>query len=156
MTKVGTTTLALVAPIVVLVALALFDTTVVHDAVRQASSTFDSTQYTLVVSLGTIVIAGAVLLLASVAWRSGSIAVGIVYAAVGAYFALQLWIYMYLAGQVLPEPLETAVINVSFATLGPLNAVGIVGGGMVIAGVAVLTRSFRDRSRAPAADDPRA
>ncbi len=145
-TKVGRTALALVAAVVVLVMMAWFDTTVVRDAAHEAAQTFDSSRYTLIVSLGMIMIAGAVLLLASLAWRSRSVAVGVLYAAVGAYFAFQLWIYTYLAGQVLPDPLATAVVNISFATLGPLNAVGIVGGGMLIAGVAVLTRSFRERT----------
>jgi len=144
MTKVGGTALALVAAVVVLVVMAWFDTTVVQDAARQAAQTFDSSQYALIASFGMIMIAGAVLLLSLFAWRSGSVAVGILYAAVGAYFAFQLWIYTYLSGQ-LPQPLATAVVNINTATLGPLNAVGVVGGGMLIAGVAVLTRSFRER-----------
>jgi hypothetical protein len=152
MTKVGGTALALITAVVVLVVMAWFDTTVVHDAANQAAQTFDSSQYALIASLGMIMIAGAVLLLASLARLSRSIAVGILYVAVGAYFAFQLWIWTYLAGQINAEPLTTAVVNISNATIGPLNAVGIAGGGMLIAGVAVLTRRFRER---PGASAPR-
>lgn len=151
MSKVGRTALALVAAAVVLVVMAWFDTTVVRDAIQQGRANFDSSQSTLIMSLGTVASAGAVLLLALLAWWSRSAAVGALYAAVGAYFAFQLWIWMNLAGTrndtppMLPHPLDSAVNHIHLATAGPLNAVGIIGGGMLVAGVAILTRSFRER-----------
>jgi hypothetical protein len=155
MSKVGRTALALVAAAVALVAITWFDTTVVHDAAQQGAQAFDHSQYALFASLGTVASAGAVLLLALLAWWSRSAAVGVLYAAVGAYFAFQLWIWMNLAGQrndtppMLPYPLDSAVNHIHLATAGPLNAVGIIGAGMLIAGVAVITRSLRERTGSP-------
>jgi hypothetical protein len=144
--SIGRTALALAAAVVVLVAMAWFDASVVHDAVRRMAQTFDGSQL-LVSSLGTIASAGAVLLLALLAWQSGSAVVGILYAAVGAYFAFQQWIWMTIA-PVLPYPFDRVVNHAFSATVGPLNAVGIIGGGMLIAGIAVIARWLRERSGA--------
>ena len=152
MSKAGRTALALVAAAVVLIVMAWFDATVVRDAIRRGSANFDSSQSTLTESLGMILIAGAVLLLASLAWRSRSVVVGVVYALVGTFFAFLLWVWTNPAGThndvppVLPDPLVAAVSNIVMAGVGPLNAVGIVGGGMLIAGVAVITWSLRERT----------
>jgi len=156
MSKARGPALALVAAPVVLILMAWFDTTVVHGASQQAAATFDMSQVGLVVALGMTLVAGAVLALALIAWRSRSVAVGVVYAVVGAYLALQVWIIWTFAAQindtppVLPEPFLSAVTNLYHATDGPLNAVGIIGAGMLVAGVAVIARSFRHRSGASA------
>ena len=127
MSKVGSAALALVAAALVLVVMAWFDTTVVRDAVSRRPQTFDMSPYALVAALGMILIAGAVLLLALLAWRTRSVAVGVVYALVGAYFAFQEWIWMNLAGQVngappvLPYPLDRAVNHIFSATVGNLE-----------------------------------
>jgi hypothetical protein len=153
MSRVGRSALALAAAVVVLVMIAWFDTTVVSDAAQQGAQSFDNRRYVLVAALGTILIAGSVLLLALLAWRSRSVAVGVVYTAVGAYFALQLWVWMNLAAQVndtppvLPYPLDRVVNHIFSATYGRLNAVGIVGAGMLVAGVAVLAQRVRERTR---------
>jgi hypothetical protein len=49
----------------------------------------------------------------------------------------------------LPDPLASAVGDIYVATVGPLNAVVIVGAGMASAGAAVITRSFRERTEDP-------
>jgi hypothetical protein len=150
MSTLGRAALALVAAAVVLVVMAWFDTTVVHDAIQQGVQTFDNGPATLITSLGMIVIAGAVLLLASLGWRSRSVVVGVSYALVGTFFAFLIWIWTTPAGThndvppVLPEPLVAAVSGIVLASVGPLNMVGIVGGGMLIAGVAVIARSVRE------------
>jgi hypothetical protein len=153
MSRVGRSAVALAAAAVVLAVMAWFDTTVVSNAAQREAQTFDMSGYALVEALGTILIAGSVLLLALLAWRSRSVAVGVAYALVGAYFALQLWITWTFAAQangappVLPYPLDRAVNHVFSATYGRLNAVGIVGAGMLVAGVAVLAQRFRERTR---------
>ena len=97
-------------------------------------------------------ISGAVLLLALLAWRSRSVVVGVGYALVGMFFAFLMWVWTTPAGThndappVLPEPIVAAVSWVVRESVGPLNAVGIIGGGMLIAGVAVIARSFRERT----------
>ena len=45
----------------------------------------------------------------------------------------------------LPDAVANAVSNVFVATVGPLYAVVVVGASMVIAGVAVIGRTIRDR-----------
>jgi hypothetical protein len=155
MSKVGKRALALGAAAAVLVVMAWFDTTIVRDAAKQGALIFDHSQYALVAALGMILSAGAVLLLALLAWRSRSVAVGVIYALVGAYLAFQQWIWMDLAGQingappVLPYPLDSAVNHILNATIGPLIAVGIIGAGMLVAGVAVIPRSLRQRTGSP-------
>ncbi len=145
MSRAGRTALALAAAAVALVVLAWFDTTVVGDAARQGAQSFDNSQYFLVASLGTVASAGAVLLLALLAWRSRSAVVGVIYTLLGAYFAFQAWIWATVAPE-LPDQLAS-IANATFnASVGSLNAVGIIGGGMLIVGVAVLTRSFRERT----------
>jgi len=137
----------------VLMVMAWFDTTVIDDAARQAAQTFNSRPYALLGSLGMALIAGSGLLLALLAWRSRSVLVGVIYALVGAYFAFQLPIWMNLAWAAsdgtpaaLPEPFLTVVDNLVPATSGQLNAVGIIGSGMLVVGVAVIALWLRGRT----------
>jgi peptidoglycan/LPS O-acetylase OafA/YrhL len=152
MRKVGWSALALVAAAGVLAGMAWFDTTVVAVAQQQARAMFDFGQAMPLWTLGMLAIAGAVLLLALLAWRSRSAVVGVVYLAVGGFFACLPWIVMSLtfsrndAPPVLPEPIAIALFDFWTATTGPLNAVGVVGAGMAIVGVAVLVRRPRART----------
>jgi hypothetical protein len=153
--SIGRTALALVAAVTTLVVMAWFDTSLVNDAAQRGVQTFDRRQYVLLASLGTLMTAGAVLGLGLLAWRSRSAVVGVFYAASGGYLAFQTWIWMDLAsgqgngGQpVLPYPFDRVVNHTISATVGPLNAVGIIGGGMLIAGIAVIARWLRERSGA--------
>ncbi len=73
------------AAAIALVVMAWFDTTVVRDTIQRGSAIFDSSPSAFVMSLGMIMISGAVLLLASLAWRSGSVVVGVGYALVGMF-----------------------------------------------------------------------
>jgi hypothetical protein len=140
MSRAGRTALALVAALGVLAAMAWFDAAVLLQAEQRARAAFDSGQAALPFSLGSFAIAGSVLLLAHLAWASRSMAIGVIYLVVGAFFALLRW---------LPDPLASAVSYLYVTTVGPLNAVVVIGAGMAIAGVVVLAASFRERTRQP-------
>lgn len=139
----------------VLVVMAWFDTTVVREALARGRPTFEMGQYTLLWSLGSFASAAAVVLLVALAWRSRSAAVGAIYLVVGGLFAFLPWILVtFAAGHndvpaLLPDPLPIAVASLHEATIGQLNAVGVIGAGMAIAGLAVITRSFRERTGRP-------
>ena len=152
MAKVGWSALALIAAASVLAGMAWFDTTVVAVAQRLARATFDSGQAMPPWTLGLFAIAGAILLLALLAWRSRSAVVGVIYVVVGGFFASQLWMLMSLATSrndvppLLPDPIAIALNGIVMATMGPLNAVGVIGAGMAIIGVAVMARRSRQQS----------
>jgi hypothetical protein len=152
MSKTGRTLLALVGAAVVLVVMAWFDSTVMNDQARHASAGFDPTVMTTALALGSLLVAGAVLLVATLAWWAGSAIVSLAYVIVGGFFVLLPWILWTLAVQVndvppvLPEPLAVAVSDLYLSTHGPLNAVGTVGAGMVIAAIATTVRWWRGRS----------
>jgi hypothetical protein len=143
--------LALIAAPLVLAALAWFDTAVLAEAIKRGSATFDMGGAIGVMTAGFFVVAGGVLLLALLAWRSRSALVGVLYAIVGAYFAGQMWIMVTFGATrnevppILPEAIVSALGQVQAATVGSLNAVGIVGAGMAIAGIAVLARTLARR-----------
>ena len=128
------------------------DGSVVRDIQAQAGAAFDPSGIVLAMSLGSLAVAGSVLLLGALAWRSRSALVGAAYALVGAFFAFQPVIVWRFAAQindtppVLPEPIAQAISQIYFWSDGPLDAVGTIGAGMMVAGIAVLGRAFRDRS----------
>ena len=135
----------LVAPAVLFLA-GWFDRNVVRDVVQ----TFD-TDRLLALPLGSLAVAGSVLLLGVLAWRSHSALVGATYALVGAYLAFQP-VIVRLAAQIndtppmLPQPIAQAVSWIYFWSFGPLNAVNTIGAGMLLVGVLVVGRSFQRRS----------
>jgi hypothetical protein len=155
MPKAGRAALALVVAVGVLLVMAWFDTMVVVEAGQRAQAIFDSGQAMPLWSLGLFAISGSVLLLGMLAWRSRSTAVGAIYLVVGGFFALLPWILISLASSrndvppALPEPLAIAVGDVYVASVGPLKAVLVIGAGMAIAGVAVIARSFLERTGQP-------
>ncbi len=95
--------------------------------------------------------------LGGLAWRSGSLAVGTVYAVVGAFFAFLPVLLFDLGAQVndtppvLPQLIADAVGQVYLRVEGPLNAVVIIGAGMLVAGLAVIVRSLRSAPTAETA-----
>jgi hypothetical protein len=155
MARGGRSVLALVAAGVVLAVMAWFDSTIMHEARQRAAATFDPGGVQVLGSLGTIAEAGAVLLLALLAWRSRSRAVGAAYIVVGLFFAILPWFVWTFAAQsndtppVLPDPLPGVLGDLYQATSGPLNAIGTIGAGMAIAGVAVIRGGLRGRSVTP-------
>ncbi len=106
----------------------------------------------LAISLGSLAVAGSVLLLGVLAWRSHSALVGASYTLVGAFFAfLPVILYQFVAHSdvnlpVLPQPIADAVREIYLWSNGPLNADGMIGAGMLVVGILVLGRSLRGRS----------
>jgi hypothetical protein len=144
--------MALVAAALVLGTMAWFDTRVMSAAQQRAASLFDSSSVAIAWAVGSLAIAGAVLLLAVLVWRAKTGWVGVVYAVAGGFFVLLPWTTFTLAAHVndalsvLPEPLAIAVSRLLLESTGPLNAVTIVGAGMVIAGIAVIAQQWRERA----------
>jgi hypothetical protein len=157
MSKAVRITVALGAAAGALVLATWFDRTVMEDAQRQAAATFDMAGAMWLWTLGLFMVAGAVLLLGVLAWRARSAVVGILYLLVGGFFAALPWLWTLTASTndappALPEPFAGFVGNAFVTTTGPLNAVGTIGAGMAIAGIAALAGSWRERSAAePAA-----
>jgi hypothetical protein len=143
---------ALAGGALVLVLAAWFDTTVVRDAMLRANAGFDPSQAEVVFAIGSLLVAGSVLLVGVLAWRAASLAAGLAYAVVGGFFLVLPLVVWNLATEVnggppvLPEPLLTTVSEIYFRTVGSLHAVGTIGGAMLIAGVVSLVRSQRDRA----------
>ena len=155
MPKAGRAALALIVAVGVLAVMAWLDTTVVREALQRGRPTFELGQYTLLRALGSFATAAAVVLLALLAWGSRSVAVGMIYLVVGAFVALLPWIAHTFATShndvpaLMPDAFARAVFDLYVATDGPLNAAGVIGAGMAIAGVAVMARSFRERTGQP-------
>ena len=130
---------------------AWFDHIWLTDMQRQAGASFDPTGLMWALGVGSLAVAGAVLLVAILAWRSPSVAVSTVYAVVGAFFTFLptlLWQFSASvngAPPVLPQPVADVVTEVYQASTGPLNAVETVGAGMLIVGVAGFARAMRGR-----------
>ena len=157
MSKSIVAVMALVVAGAALVAAAWFDSSVMREVQRTAAAAFDQGSLGLAWAIGSIVIAGSVLGLGGLAWRSGSLAVGTVYAVVGAFFAFLPVLLFDLGAQVndtppvLPQPIADAVGQVYLRVEGPLNAVVIIGAGMLVAGLAVIVRSLRSAPTAETA-----
>lgn len=130
---------------------AWFDHTWLADVQRRAGASFDPIGVVWTLGVGSLAVAGAVLLLAILAWRSRSVLVATAYAVVGAFFTfLPTILWQFAASHngdspVLPQPLADVVGQVYFASTGPVNAVETVGAGMLIVGMAGLARSLRGR-----------
>jgi len=146
------TLVALAAAAIVLVIAAWFDTTVMLEARRQAASTFDSSGIAAMAVVGSLMIAGSVLLVGALAWRATSLAVGLVYVVVGGFFVALPWLVWNLSTgindvpAVLPEPIAVALWNIYYSTTGALNAGGTIGAAMLIAGIVALARWWQGRT----------
>lgn len=151
MTKTSRAILAVVVGLGLLAVMAWFDAVVLLEAQQRGRATFDSGHASLLFALGAFAIAGSVLVVMRLALDAGSVAVGVIYLFVGAFFALLWWIVSTFATYrndvppLLPDALASAVANVWISTTGPLYAVSVLGAGMAIAGVAVIVRSRRER-----------
>ncbi len=148
MSKTSRTLVALAAAAIALVIAAWFDNVVMGDVRERARTSDPSPIFTMTV-LGSLLVAGSVLMLGVLAWRSASVVVGLVYVVVGAFFAALPWLWWNLARMtvdVLPEALAVAIRELGSSTGGPLNAVGTIGAAMLIAGIATLARWWRVRA----------
>lgn len=114
MSMSGRGAIALLVAGVVLFLAGWFDGSLMLGIQQHASARFDVNELALAMSLGSLVVAGSVLLLAVIAWRSQSALVGAAYAIVGAFFAFLPVIVWRFAAQVndappvLPQPIAQA------------------------------------------------
>jgi hypothetical protein len=169
MSKTASSLAALAVAAIALLAAAWFDGTVINEARRQAAAEFSFGSIGGLLSLGSIAVAGGCLLIGWFGVRA-AVLVGLAYAVVGGFFALLPWLVLTLgAGNndvpgAIPDAVASPMSEVYLRTLGPLNAVGIVGAAMLIAGLIGILRSLRRRDVevpagapiAPASDPTRA
>jgi hypothetical protein len=152
MVKADRPVIAIVAAGAVLYAGGWFDGQVMTEIRRQTGISFDPNGFMLALSVGSLAVAGAVLLLGALAWCSRSLLVGAIYSAVGAVVAFLPVITWRFAAQIndnpplLPQPIADAVSRVYVWSNGPLNAMGTIGAGMLVIGILVVGRSSRGRS----------
>lgn len=158
MSKARRAAIPILAAGVVLFLAGWLDGTVIRNIQAQSSATFDLTGFSLAMSFGSFAVAGSILLLGVLAWRSRLALIGAAYALAGGFLAFLpviLWRFAAQTGgapPVLPEPIALAIGQVYFSAFGPLNAIETIGAGMLVVGLLVLGRTFRDRSVEPAAE----
>ncbi len=151
MSRTGRVLVALAGAALVLVIATWFDSTFMREALRQAQANFDTTGFTAMTALGSLLVAGSVLLVGTLAWRAASVAVGLAYVVVGGFFMALPWLVWNLAATtngvppILPEALALVLGNIYRSTTGPLNAVGTIGAAMLIVGLVTLARWWRGR-----------
>jgi hypothetical protein len=152
MSRTGRTLVALAGAALVLVIATWFDKTIMSDALRHAQATFNASGLAAMTAFGSLLVAGSVLVVGTLAWRAASGVVGVVYIVVGGFFVALPWLARSLATQVndvpavLPQPLAQALWRINDTGVGPLNAVGTIGAAMLIAGVAALLQWWRGRA----------
>jgi hypothetical protein len=151
MSKAGRAAVAILVAAAVLWLAGWLDGTVMRDIQRQEAATFDPTGFVLAYSLGSLAVAGGVLLLGVLAWRWHSALVGATYVVLGGFFAFMLVINWWFAAwinnspPVLPGPIADAVSQIYLWSYGPLNAIATVGAGMFVVGLIVVGRALRAR-----------
>lgn len=157
MSKASGTLAALAAAAIMLVVAGWFDSTVARHAEQQANARGDVYGFVPIEVLGSLLVAGSILLLGVLAWRSASAVVGLAYVVVGGFLVALPWFFWNFALRtppVLPEALALVLRNLFYFTVGgsdnmyflnggPLNAVGTISAAMLIGGVAALARSWR-------------
>lgn len=149
----GSTVAALVAAPAVLITAAWYDTTVVERAQFIASRTFEMTTPAVAGAVGSLLIAGSILLLAVLVWRSGSAVAATTYLLVGGFFAFLVLIAIVVgpgrndAPPLLPSSVANTLLRIWIKTTGDLGAVPTIGAGMLLAGLATLIAWARARRR---------
>lgn len=137
------TIIALVVAAVLLAFVAWLDNSVLAGAEQEATRTFRMGGYALARSLGTLVVVASVVAAAAAARWAMSLWVGIAYALVGTFFAFLPAIFLGPAASengaapLLPEPLVRLVADL-YSPTGPLNAIAILGAGMLVVGGATI------------------
>ena len=134
----------------VLLAAAWLDSWLLPGAQRRAAATFDVGEVYPLFTMGTIAVGGACLLVGWLGSRAAPL-VGASYAIVGGFLAgLQWWLFGFGASgdgerPLIPEPVTRAMTDLLFLTNGPLGAVAVIGGAMLVTGVVSLVRWLRAR-----------
>jgi hypothetical protein len=126
----------LAATAAILVFASWFDTTVIVAADAEATRRFDVTGFGVAYGVGGVLVAGLVLAIAGIGWRCRSVRLGIVYAVVGGLLAFLLYIAIELPRSSLGLELTSVLSTLELWTGGPLHAASILGGAMLIVGVA--------------------
>ena len=158
MSRSGRAVIAIVAAGAAVYLAGWFDGSVMTQIQRQSGIDFDPNGLILAMSLGSIAVMGSILLLGVLAWRSQSALVGAVYIVAGAFLAfLPVIVWRFAATindalPVLPQPISQAVSQFYSWSNGPLNAEEYVGAGVLITGMLVIGRAFRDRPVGPVAE----
>ena len=159
MSRTTSSVAALVVAGIALAAAAWFDATVINEAERHVAATFSFGNIGVLLSLGSIAVAGGCLLVAWLGVRAAAL-VGLAYAVIGGFFALLPWLVLNLGAVengvpgVIPEAIASPISQLYARTLGPLNAVGTIGAAMLIAGIVAMVRSLRRRDVAMPAAAP--
>ena len=139
---------AVVAAAIALVVAAWLDTSVIRDAQREVAATFDPSGLPALLAVGSVAVGGGCLPVGWLGSRAAPV-VGLLYVLVGGFFALLPWLAFGPAQPIngapglLPDPIAQAIGEVYSRTQGPLNAVGVLGGAMLIAGLVAIARSLR-------------
>ena len=159
MSKTTSSLAALAIAALALLAATWLDATVIREARERAAAEFNTASIAILFPLGSIAVAGACLLVAWFGVRATAL-VGLAYAVVGGFVALLPWLVMSLGATVndvpamLPEAIATPLSQLWLRTQGPLNAVGTIGGAMLIAGVVAMVRSLQRRVDAASVAPP--
>lgn len=129
-----------------------YDTTLMASVQRTEAATFDITQTTIALPVGYLLIAAGVLVISLLARWADSRLVDVVYLVVGAFLTLLFSFVWTLAASVngappvLPDPLASFISQAYTTTeIGPLNAVAIIGAGLLLVGVTSMVQVLRRR-----------
>ncbi len=135
--------IALIGAAAILVAAGWLDTHVFREIQRGVSNSFDYSTLAWALPFGYLMVAVAVVAVAGLAAWARSLLVGVVYAVVGAFFAFLFTITWLFASEIngvqpiLPRPLATIIGDMwTWGAEGPLQAMSIIGAGMLLAGLA--------------------
>ena len=147
--------IALIAAAGILALAGWLDGQVFLEIRRREASTFDISQLAWTLPLGYLAVAAGVVAVAGLARWSRSLLVGVAYTLVGAFFAFLFTIVWQFSAQidgappVLPRPVAQLVSTLdAWGAQGPLHAWSVVGAGMLLAGLATISRVVRRRAAA--------
>lgn len=147
----------------IIVVAAWLDTDVMQGLRQREAATYSVTERALVQPLGYLAITGGILRWCSL--RGGrDLLFGLAYVLVGAFFAfLVTFLVTFVwtvaaqvndAPSVLPEPIAVFLSQVYLhAESGPLNAVAIIGAGMLLIGLATIGLGLRSRASAAQSEE---
>ena len=145
--------IALVAAAGILVLAGWLDGQVFVEIRRQEAASFDPGQLAWTLPVGYLAVAAGVLAVTGLALWSRSLLVGVAYMLVGTFFAFLFTIVWQFSAEingappVLPRPVAQLVGNLdAWGAQGPLNAWSVIGAGMLLAGLATISRVVRRRA----------
>jgi hypothetical protein len=143
------TVAAIVIGLAFLLALSWFDAGVLVRAREEGGANFDLSKYSILWVIGSLCLAGAVLVLGGVAWWVHSLIVGAVYIVVGAIFTVSPIIIL---GNptTLPSWANQTLGNLFVSSNGPMGAGLVLGAAMLISGIISIWRAIATRSAAAA------